>query len=93
MRDRLKNESVNITRGFQMKKWWKTLSMAAASLVLASALTGCGVVSSGGEDKSSQAKEDGDKIVVGFSMDTLKEERWQRDKDLFEAKVKELEQK
>lgn len=90
MRDRLKNESVNITRGFQMKKWWKTLSMAAASLVLASALTGCGVVSSGDEDKSSQAKEDGDKIVVGFSMDTLKEERWQRDKDLFEAKVKEL---
>jgi D-xylose transport system substrate-binding protein len=28
--------------------------------------------------------------VIGFSMDTLKEERWQRDKDLFTARVHEL---
>ena len=32
----------------------------------------------------------GDKIVIGFSMDTLKEERWQRDRDLVVAKGKEL---
>jgi len=73
-----------------MKKWWKTLSLTAASLVLASALTGCGVVSSGSADESSSVKEEDDKIVIGFSMDTLKEERWRRDKDLFEEKVKEL---
>lgn len=30
------------------------------------------------------------KIVIGFSMDTLKEERWQRDRDLVVAKGKEL---
>ena len=31
-----------------------------------------------------------DPIKIGFSMDTLKEERWQRDKDLVEKRAKEL---
>ncbi|HET6670854.1 MAG TPA: substrate-binding domain-containing protein [Pyrinomonadaceae bacterium] len=31
-----------------------------------------------------------DPIKIGFSMDTLKEERWQRDKDLIEKRAKEL---
>jgi D-xylose transport system substrate-binding protein len=30
------------------------------------------------------------KIKIGFSMDTLKEERWQRDRDMFVARAKEL---
>jgi len=30
------------------------------------------------------------KVVIGFSMDTLKEERWQKDRDLVVAKGKEL---
>ncbi len=30
------------------------------------------------------------RIKIGFAMDTLKEERWQRDKDAFEARCKEL---
>ena len=30
------------------------------------------------------------KLKIGLSMDTLKEERWQRDRDLFVAKAKEL---
>jgi D-xylose transport system substrate-binding protein len=30
------------------------------------------------------------KIKIGFSMGTLKEERWQRDRDIFVAKAKEL---
>ena len=30
------------------------------------------------------------KIRIGFAMDTLKEERWQRDRDMFVAKAKEL---
>jgi D-xylose transport system substrate-binding protein len=72
-----------------MKKWWKTLIAGTATLLLATALTGCGVVSSGSDSEEKTAKQD-DKIVIGFSMDTLKEERWQRDKELFEAKVKEL---
>src|SRR5436190_20463253 len=28
--------------------------------------------------------------VIGFSMDTLKEERWQHDRDMFTARVQEL---
>lgn len=71
-------------------KWWKHVAKGAATFVLASALTACGVVSSGNEGGSESTKKDDDKIVIGFSMDTLKEERWQRDKELFEAKVKEL---
>lgn len=30
------------------------------------------------------------KVKIGFSMDTLKEERWQRDRDLFVAKAKDM---
>ncbi|MBA2341697.1 MAG: substrate-binding domain-containing protein [Pyrinomonadaceae bacterium] len=32
----------------------------------------------------------GGKVRIGFSMDTLKEERWQRDKQLVEARAREL---
>jgi D-xylose transport system substrate-binding protein len=39
---------------------------------------------------ANQAKGSGGAIKIGFSMDTLKEERWQRDKQLVEAKAKEL---
>jgi D-xylose transport system substrate-binding protein len=35
-------------------------------------------------------KGPGDPVVIGFSMDTVKEERWQRDKDLVEKRAKEL---
>ena len=39
-------------------------------------------------DCSEASKEK--KIRIGFAMDTLKEERWQRDKDAFEAQCKKL---
>jgi D-xylose transport system substrate-binding protein len=37
-----------------------------------------------------KTKKQGDKVYIGFSMDTLKEERWQRDKQLVEAKAAEV---
>ncbi|HKO95599.1 MAG TPA: substrate-binding domain-containing protein [Pyrinomonadaceae bacterium] len=37
-----------------------------------------------------QKKGPNDPISIGFSMDTLKEERWQRDKELVEKRAKEL---
>lgn len=37
-----------------------------------------------------KTKKQGEKVYIGFSMDTLKEERWQRDKALVEAKAAEL---
>src|SRR5829696_1818411 len=36
------------------------------------------------------AKNTGGPVKIGFSMDTLKEERWQRDKEFVEAKAKEV---
>src|SRR4051812_27373949 len=36
-----------------------------------------------------KTKKQGEKVYIGFSMDTLKEERWQRDKALVEAKAAE----
>ncbi len=44
------------------------------------------------EPRSTARKKKGpnDPISIGFSMDTLKEERWQRDKDLVEKRAKEL---
>jgi len=40
--------------------------------------------------QSSAARPDDGKIVIGFSMDTLKEERWQRDRDLVVKRAQEL---
>jgi D-xylose transport system substrate-binding protein len=37
-----------------------------------------------------KTKKAGEPVYIGFSMDTLKEERWQRDKALVEAKAKEV---
>ncbi|UJF34899.1 D-xylose ABC transporter substrate-binding protein [Paenibacillus hexagrammi] len=72
----------------------KRSGMGLAVVLLAAAVAGCGVVSDNGGSKetgqaSSGKKSDG-KIVIGMSMDTLKEERWQKDRDIFSAKVKEL---
>jgi D-xylose transport system substrate-binding protein len=61
-----------------------------ASFVLAcGALAACG---GGGGGAGAPASGGGGekKITIGFSMDTLKEERWQRDRDLFVAKAEEL---
>jgi D-xylose transport system substrate-binding protein len=37
-----------------------------------------------------KTKKQGEKVYIGFSMDTLKEERWQRDKQLVEARGAEV---
>lgn len=63
----------------------QTAAIAALNLAL---LTGCG-----GKDRE-QAKPEAPgaakKITIGLSLDTLKEERWQRDRDLFVARAEEL---
>lgn len=44
----------------------------------------------GGAAQTNQAvapKQTAGKIRIGFSMDTLKEEHWQRDKDLIESRT------
>src|SRR6185295_19185093 len=41
-------------------------------------------------DKSNNSKSGSGRIRIGLSMDTLKEERWQHDRDLFVERAKEL---
>ena len=61
-----------------------------ASFVLAcGVLAACGGGGGGGSAPATGAGGE-KKITIGFSMDTLKEERWQRDRDLFVAKAEEL---
>jgi D-xylose transport system substrate-binding protein len=72
-----------------MTRFNKTLGLGLASIMLAATVSGCGVVSDGKEEAKTASTKDG-KIVIGLSMDTLKEERWQKDRDIFTDKVKEL---
>jgi D-xylose transport system substrate-binding protein len=51
--------------------------------------TGANAGSAGG-GAARQKKGPNDKIFIGFLMDTLKEERWQRDKDLVERRAQEV---
>ncbi|MGF7031499.1 D-xylose transport system substrate-binding protein [Paenibacillus mucilaginosus] len=77
-----------------MKRWRKVTGLSMSGLLLAALVTGCGVVSTDSQETKSPGttaeKKDDGKLVIGMSMDTLKEERWQKDRDLFTAKVKEL---
>ncbi len=54
---------------------------------LVSVATGFVIASSRRGDVAGKASG---KVVIGLSMDTLKEERWQSDRDLFVARAKAL---
>ena len=66
----------------------RNASMAAAFLLLVTCLAAACVE----QPQQPAAGGDGAKktIRIGLSMDTLKEERWQRDRDLFLARAREL---
>jgi len=67
---------------------------AAAVALSVALLAACGGKDAGQGEKTAgsggSGAGEGKKIKIGFSMDTLKEERWQRDRDLVVAKGKEL---
>ncbi len=69
----------------RMKKWGIVLWVA----VLAMVLSACGGGNASTEGNGGGGGDD-DKIVIGFSMDTLQEERWERDRDLFVERAEEL---
>src|ERR1044071_3379658 len=69
--------------------------MRHVTLVVALFLSGLvtGACVSGTKDNGSaprKVKGPNEAVKIGFSMDTLKEERWQRDKDLVEKHAKEV---
>src|SRR6201986_2828648 len=61
---------------------------AASALAWASACTPATTQTQNGAQF--KTKKQGEPVYIGFSMDTLKEERWQRDKELIEARAKEV---
>ncbi|HEX8472532.1 MAG TPA: substrate-binding domain-containing protein [Pyrinomonadaceae bacterium] len=69
--------------------------LLAAMWLSIAVISGCvsapepGANSGGANNNASGAATTGP-IKIGFSMDTLKEERWQRDKELVEARAREL---
>jgi D-xylose transport system substrate-binding protein len=68
-----------------------TLAFIAATLLLAACATG--PQQQGGQTGGNvqwKVKKAGEPVYIGFSMDTLKEERWQRDKALVEARAAEV---
>jgi D-xylose transport system substrate-binding protein len=72
-------------------------ALAAASCVNEPATQNSGPAPGGGGTANTNAggyqrktKKAGEPVYIGFSMDTLKEERWQRDKALVEARAKEV---
>ena len=58
-------------------------------LILAVAILSFGCAGAG-TSPAADSKAPGRKIKIGFSMDTLKEERWQKDRDLFVKRAEEL---
>jgi len=66
-------------------------TLVLCSVLLALFVAGC-VSSTQQTNTAGPKKKKGpnDPVNIGFSMDTLKEERWQRDKDLVEKHAKEL---
>lgn len=52
-------------------------------------VTGCGSVEGDASNDSVEEKEV-DHLTIGFSIDSYLIERWQRDTDIFDAKIKEL---
>ncbi|MBC7931414.1 MAG: substrate-binding domain-containing protein, partial [Rubrivivax sp.] len=70
-----------------------TLAFTAATLLLAACATGPqqpGQGQTAGAGVQWKVKKAGEPVYIGFSMDTLKEERWQRDKQLVEARATEV---
>ncbi len=51
---------------------------------------GAGGAATAGGGYQRKTKKRGETVRIGFSMDTLKEERWQRDKQLVEARAREV---
>ena len=60
------------------------------ALIAGACVSGSDTSNSGNTGAARKKKGPNDPISIGFSMDTLKEERWQRDKDLVEKRAREL---
>jgi D-xylose transport system substrate-binding protein len=65
------------------------VALLAAACVSGNDAGGGANSANGGAGAARRAKGPNDPVKIGFSMDTLKEERWQRDKELVEKRARE----
>ncbi len=70
-----------------MRRGTLLLCLVVLALIAGGCVSGTQQSTNGGARKPKGPNEP---IKIGFSMDTLKEERWQRDKDLVEKRAKEI---
>src|ERR1051325_8757990 len=75
-----------------MRNWKAWLGLLLCVLLLSAACVsgGGGNENGGGGMATRRKKGPNEPVKIGFSMDTLKEERWQRDKQLVEQHAKEV---
>lgn len=64
--------------------------LTGAIILSISLLSACSQTTVKDADTKLKLAQDDNKVYVGFSLDTLAEERWYKDKDAFETTVKEL---
>jgi D-xylose transport system substrate-binding protein len=80
-----------------LRAWTTVLAagLLAAALLAGGCVSGGGPAgenangAAGGGASARKRKGPGERVKIGFSMDTLKEERWQRDRDLVERAARE----
>jgi D-xylose transport system substrate-binding protein len=70
-----------------MRKSFSKLHAAVLFLVVAFTISGCGTAAGTNAGNAASGPK---KIRIGFAMDALKQERWQKDRDLFLARAAEL---
>ncbi len=71
-------------------RYTKALTLSLLVLIALTIACVSGTQQTGNNGAARKPKGPNEPIKIGFSMDTLKEERWQRDKDLVEKRAKEI---
>jgi len=73
-----------------MRKSLQKKLMAGACVMAMTFLAACSQTTSQNSETKMKLAQDDSKVYVGFSLDTLQEDRWYKDKEAFEKKVLEL---
>jgi len=68
----------------------RSLAVLSLSLAVWLVLAACGGQQGGSRSEDGDGGGDGGSITIGFSLATLQEERWQRDRDMFVAAAEKL---
>ncbi|TRZ38122.1 sugar ABC transporter substrate-binding protein [Niallia circulans] len=73
-----------------MRKSLQKKLMAGACVMAMTFLAACSQTTTQQAETKMKLAQDDSKVYVGFSLDTLQEDRWYKDKEAFESKVLEL---